>query len=142
MSRRARFVGGKAFACPKCRRSTTSPRLSRRLLGSHRFDRHCDALTDADAHRGNGAFGVAFSQFQRRRAGDAGAGHAERVAEGDRAAIGIDVISIVRKAEVSEGGERLAGKSLVQLDRRSRSETDQPTFRQERSWSRAPGRSP
>ena len=46
--------------------------------------------------------------------GEAGAGAAERVAEGDRAAV--DVEPLLVDAELADAGEDLGGEGLVELD--------------------------
>ena len=51
-----------------------------------------------------------------RGAHEAGAGHAERMAERDGAAIGIDVGGIVGEAEIGQHRAGLGGEGLVQLD--------------------------
>ena len=48
--------------------------------------------------------------------GQTGAGHAQGMAERDRAAIGIDALIVVGEAKVSKAGEDLACKGLVQLN--------------------------
>src|SRR5262249_51044366 len=87
-----------------------------RIARLHGFQRDRDALADADAHGGQRPLLLPVLQLQRRRAGDARARHAERVAERDRAAVRVDVLGIVRNPELAQGGERLAGECLVQLD--------------------------
>ena len=54
---------------------------------SRPIERNRDALADADAHGRQRAVGVGELEAQRRRAGNARAGHAERMAERDRAAV-------------------------------------------------------
>src|SRR5690606_7365065 len=49
-------------------------------------------------------------------AGDAGAAHAEGVAEGDGAAVGIYEWGVFGDAEVAEDGDALAGEGFVELD--------------------------
>ena len=44
------------------------------------------------------------------------AGHAERVAERDGAAVRVDVRRVVGQAEVAQHGEALRGEGLVELD--------------------------
>ena len=75
-----------------------------------------DALSDADAHGGERLSAAALLQLQGSRAGDTCAGHAERMAESDGAAIGIDVVCGLIDAQIPKHGDRLAGEGLVQLD--------------------------
>ena len=78
------------------------------------LDDHRHALAATDAHRleADGAAGVLEAVEQRGH--DAGAGHAERVAEGDGAAV--DVQLVVADAELAGGGHHLGGERLVDLD--------------------------
>jgi hypothetical protein len=69
-----------------------------------------NALANADTHGGERQLLVAHRKFQRGRAGDAGAGHAERMAERDGAAIGVDVPGIFLKPELAQDGDALAGE--------------------------------
>jgi hypothetical protein len=48
--------------------------------------------------------------------GQAGAAHAQRVPQGDRAAVGVHVVGVVGQAEVTQEGQGLRGEGLVQLD--------------------------
>ena len=79
---------------------------------SHPLQRDRDALPDADAHRRERQRAAAFAQLQRRRAGDARARHAERMAERDRAAIRVDVLRVVGDAELAQHGDALARQRL------------------------------
>src|SRR5260370_39444930 len=83
---------------------------------SDALERQRGALADADAHRGKSITPAAPLQFQRDGAGDAGPGHAERVAERDRPAVWIDVFRVVRQPEPAQAGERLRGECLVELE--------------------------
>ncbi len=69
---------------------------------SHPLERHRDALADADAHRRERVAAAVECQFQSRRAGDARAGHAERVAERDGAAIDVDARVVVGNPEIPQ----------------------------------------
>src|SRR5690348_12077686 len=51
-----------------------------------------DALTDADAHGGRRPAGATPAQLVQQGGGDAGAGAAERVADGDRAAVDVQPV--------------------------------------------------
>jgi hypothetical protein len=55
-------------------------------------------------------------QLQRSGAGDARAGHAERVAERNRAAVRVDVLRVVGDAELAEHRDALGGEGFVELD--------------------------
>ena len=48
--------------------------------------------------------------------GEPGAAGAQRVAQGDRAAVRVDVLGVVGQAELPEHGQGLRGERLVQLD--------------------------
>ena len=54
---------------------------------SQPFKRNRNALAHPDAHGRKGSFGTAQLEFERRRAGNTGAGHAERVAKSNGAAV-------------------------------------------------------
>ena len=53
-------------------------------------------------------------QAVEQRAGDAGAGHAERVADRDRAAVHVELVDV--DAQVAVAGDDLRGERLVDLD--------------------------
>src|SRR5437763_12432547 len=61
----------------------------------HPFERERDSLTHADAHRGERALAAGASELLGRGQRQPRAGHAERVAERDRAAVGIHMGRIV-----------------------------------------------
>jgi hypothetical protein len=94
--------------------------LSSRCAGasSGPLDDHRDALADADAHRAQRVARAAAAQFMGGGQHEAGAAHAERVAERDGAAIGVDVRRVVGKAELAQDRERLGGEGFVKLDHR------------------------
>src|SRR3954454_20735387 len=73
----------------------------------HPFESERDSLADADAHGGERELAAAALKLLRRGQCEACARHAERVAERDRAAVGVHVGSIVGKAELPQDGERL-----------------------------------
>src|SRR6188768_1476134 len=56
------------------------------------FDDHGHALTAADAHRLEAVAAAAVLEAVEQRGHDAGAGHPERVAEGDGAAVGVELL--------------------------------------------------
>ena len=71
-------------------------------------------MADPDAEGRDPVFPAAAAQLADEGAGEAGAGAAERVAEGDRAAV--DVQPLLLDAELAGAGQDLRGESLVQLD--------------------------
>src|SRR3954454_16672958 len=75
---------------------------------------HRQSLTDADADRGDAIAAAAALELVRERGEDARAAGAERVADGDRAAIGVDALGIDRP--LVDAGERLRRERLVELD--------------------------
>ena len=74
------------------------------------------ALADTDAHGGECELAASLNQLQRGAAGNAGARHAQRMAEGDGAAIGVYVLAIIGQAQLPQHGKALGGKRLVQFD--------------------------
>ena len=80
------------------------------------LNRERHALADADAHGRERAPAAGFHHLMRRRDGKPRARHAERMAERDRAAVRIDVLGVVRHAELAQAGEGLRGERLVELD--------------------------
>ena len=85
-----------------------------RRIGSDRFEDRRQALADADAHGGDAVPAAAAAQLADEGAGEAGAGAAERVAEGDRAAVDVELLLV--DAELAGAGEDLGGEGLVELD--------------------------
>ena len=76
----------------------TSPRGDGRdgsAVGSGGLQQDGDALADTDAHGGDGAPRLPVVQFQGGGEREPGAAGAQRVAEGDGAAVGIDVFGVV-----------------------------------------------
>src|SRR5215469_17720806 len=73
-----------------------------------------DALAAADAHGDQGVVAAGAVQFVQRLDGQDRSGGADRVAEGDAAAVGVGLVR--RQPELSGHGERLGGEGLVQLD--------------------------
>ena len=84
--------------------------------GLHPFQRERDALSDADAHGRQRMAAAAPLQFLGRGQREARAGHAERMAERDRAAVGVHLGSIVGEPELAQHREALRGEGLVQFD--------------------------
>src|SRR5882672_1550776 len=85
-------------------------------ISSNTLERQRHALADADAHGGERAPAAARLQPVQRGERDARPRHAERMAERDRAAMGIDVLGIVGDAELAQAREPLRGEGLVDLD--------------------------
>src|ERR1044072_9906854 len=85
-----------------------------RLAPSDGFEHGRQALADADAHGRNAEPAAAAAQLAEKGGGEAGAGAAEWVAEGDRAAV--DVEALLVEPELSGAGEDLGGEGLVELD--------------------------
>src|SRR4029077_3284960 len=78
------------------------------------LDDHRHALASADAHRLEADRLVRRLEAIEERRHDAGAGHPERVPEGDRTAVHIQLVPI--DAEVPGARDHLGGERLVQLD--------------------------
>src|SRR3712207_9187517 len=72
------------------------------------------ALPAPAAQRGGTHATAAAAQLQRHVEHDPGAAHADRVAEGDRAAVGVDLLRV--DPELLRGDERDSGERLVELD--------------------------
>src|SRR5207248_2704803 len=94
-------------------------RTSRRRLGSSSladaFDDHGHALTAADAHGLESDVLVERLEVVDERRHDAGAGHTERVAQGDSAAVGVELV-VDADAELVADREHLGREGLVELD--------------------------
>src|ERR1700694_5518093 len=71
------------------------------------------ALAAADAHRHDAPLCLATAALLQEVAGQPRAGHSERVADGDRAAV--DVVLVRIDAKLVTGIKALAGKSLVEF---------------------------
>src|SRR5918996_31339 len=78
------------------------------------LDTHGNAHAAADAKRGEALFGVLLLHLVKQRNQHARAGSADRMADGDGAAIDIDLADI--PAEILVHGERLRGEGLIGLD--------------------------
>src|ERR1700688_795883 len=79
------------------------------------FHAHGDAHAAADAQRGETLLGVALLHFVKQRHQDAGAGRADRMADGDGAAIDIDLAGI--PAEILVHRASLRREGLVGFDK-------------------------
>ena len=78
------------------------------LSSAQSFDHHRHALTAADAHRLEAERGVGLLQVVDQGGHDAGAGHAERVAERDRAAVDVELGDLARGRTITDWyGDRL-----------------------------------
>src|SRR5690348_13298189 len=82
----------------------------------HPFERERDSLADADAHGRESELPAAALKLLGSGAREARAGHAERVAERNRATVRVHALIVVRDAELTEDGEALRGEGLVQFD--------------------------
>ena len=72
------------------------------------------ALAAAAAQRGGAEAAAAALELVQQGEGDPGAGHADRVAEGDGAAVDVD--DVVGDAEVLHRGQADGGEGLVELE--------------------------
>src|SRR3954452_23096580 len=110
-SRKSCAMSTSGAGCSASTRSTFSCDIAR---GSGRFDDRRQALADADAHGGNAEAAAAVAELVGECADEARARAAERVADGDRAAV--DVELLVGDAELAHAGDDLGGEGLVDLD--------------------------
>src|SRR4249920_3238910 len=78
------------------------------------LDAHCNAHATTDAERGETLLGVALLHFVQQGDQDAGTGRADRMADGDGAAVDIDLGGIPAEVLVDSAG--LRRKRLVGLD--------------------------
>src|SRR4029453_16653507 len=72
------------------------------------------ALAAADAHGDHAVAGPAAGQLGQELDGELGAGGAHGVAEGDGAAVDVDLVEV--EAQLAEDGQGLGGEPLVELD--------------------------
>ena len=84
------------------------------LESSVPLDAEGDAHAAADAERGEALLGVALLHLVEQGGQDAGAAGADRVADGDGAAVDVDLVGV--PAELLADRERLGGEGLVGLD--------------------------
>src|SRR6185369_11581845 len=82
----------------------------------HPFESERDSLADADAHGGEAELAAAALQLLGRGEREPGAGHAERMAERDGAAVGVLAGIVVGDTELAEDGEALRREGFVQFD--------------------------
>src|SRR4051794_20175147 len=82
----------------------------------HPFECQRDALADANAHGRKRQLPAVTPQLLGRGQRQPRAGHAERVAESDRAAVGIHLFRIIGETELTKYGERLRSEGFVEFD--------------------------
>src|SRR3954447_5738854 len=92
----------------------TCRNASGRGLGGRVLDDRREALPDADAQRRQAVAQAALGELVGQRPEQARARAAERVADGDRAAVDVELGE--RDAELARRGEHLAREGLVDLD--------------------------
>src|SRR6266478_4756872 len=80
------------------------------------LERERYALPYAYAHCGERKLAIALLQSVHRRERKARTRHAERVAERDRPAMSVDMLGILRNAQLAQTGETLRCERLVDLD--------------------------
>src|SRR6476660_9439355 len=105
-----------AGACSR-RRNESAGRLrqpARPEAALTALDAHGDAHAPADAKRGETFLGVAPLHLVQQRDENARAGCADRVADGDGAAIDVDLLGVPAKILVHRAG--LRGEGLIGLD--------------------------
>src|SRR5882757_1972916 len=108
-TKRARHKKARRPEAPCCRPRPTG----RAEISAVDLEQARAALAAADAHGHDAPFGLAATAFLQQVAGEAGAGHAEGMADRDRAAI--DVVLLGIDAELVARIEALAGKRLVEF---------------------------
>src|SRR3546814_17519345 len=89
------------------------------VCSSDLFEDCGEALPAADAHGLQAVAGSTTAQFAEHRGGDAGAGDADRMAEGDTRAIDVELVEaavLLAPAPRLEQRQHLAGDGLVELD--------------------------
>jgi hypothetical protein len=82
----------------------------------HAFERQRDSLADANAHGRKRELAAAALKLLGRGESEARARHAERVAERDRAPVGVHPRIVVGDAELAEHRETLRRKGFVEFD--------------------------
>ena len=73
-------------------------------------------MADADTHGCDRVTGTAVGELESSGQSQPGTTHPQRMTQGDRAAVGVDVLGVVRQAQLTQDGKRLRGERLVQLD--------------------------
>src|SRR5881275_945443 len=71
----------------------------------HPFERQRDSLANADAHGGKRELAAGALKLLGRGQSEARTGHAERMAERDRAAVRVHAGIVIRNAQLAEHGE-------------------------------------
>ena len=84
---------------------------------SNTLDRQRYALANANTHAGQSAAAIAGVELTQQRQCEPCTAHAQRVAQRDCTAIGIDVRGIVGQSERARAGQRLRGEGFVEFDR-------------------------
>src|SRR5258705_4020831 len=123
LSRLSRCVsaGRRAAHVPSSAPKATNATASAACAGALLLDALDDAgnrLAEADAHRGDAVPGIAPLELGDERRCDAGSGRAERMAEGDAAAVRVHVAGLIAllQARVGEELEHDGRERLVHLD--------------------------
>src|SRR3954462_2968489 len=99
-------------ACRAVPRSPVNPR-ARSPLGGHVQDQRVALAAAAAQRRGTDA-AAPPAQLERQVEDDPGAAHPDRVAEGDGAAVGVDLLRV--DAQLAGGDDADRGEGLVELD--------------------------
>src|SRR5690554_4005469 len=84
--------------------------------GLYPLDEHGDTLAYTYTHGAQGVAAAGALQLQGGGHQQAGAGHAQRVAQGDGAAVGVDPGVVVLDAQLTHDREALCGEGFVQFD--------------------------
>src|SRR5437588_739403 len=100
---------------PACGRSRYRRRSQPRTL-AEAFDDHRHSLAAAYAHRFEADGLVLAGEAVQERAQDADAGHAEGMAQGDRATVGIELVAERIDAQFARRGNDLGRKGFVDFD--------------------------
>src|SRR3546814_2167968 len=101
---------------PRSTRTDTLFPYTTLFRSSNPLDHHRDALANADAHGGESVAAAGAVEFFGGGEDEAGAGHAEGVAQRDGAAVGVHILCVVGEAELAQDREALGGEGFVQFD--------------------------
>src|SRR4029450_3391596 len=99
---------------PRATRAVAPTARSRAPLAIDPLDDRGDALSHADAHRRQTVATAGPGKLGDEHRDEAGPAHAEGVSERDGAPVDVDLGHV--QAELADGGDRLAGEGLVELD--------------------------
>src|SRR5262252_3418112 len=88
----------------------------RTMPRSKALDDHCNALPYTDTHRAERIATAGAVQLIQRGRCQPRATCSERMAEGDRTAVGIHMRRVIGQSKIARHGERLRRKCLVQFD--------------------------